>query len=161
LLTGNLVIGAETTAKLTLVPGTDLRALSGVEIRIGLEGKPGALIAEGTSENPIRFLPDYYTTTTSGLWRGLHFWQADGSKLDRVEVHSAGATGSIGKGNVSVYREIGPFITNSYLSNSSGCGLVLSSGNEPGSTRVTTDFTHSAYNNRFNQTTAGNQCYLP
>jgi hypothetical protein len=137
---GLVNVSSATTPKLTLLPGTELRFGQGQGLSVGAEGQPGILLAEGTSEEPIRFVPNALTPT-KGHWRGLHFWYARGSLLDHVLVTHAGAAGSIGTGNLNVYREIDYFVVNSTLSDSSGCGLTVSEGHYADSTPVTTDHT--------------------
>jgi hypothetical protein len=151
-------VGSASTAQLTLPAGTELRFSQGVDFQIG-SNQPGALIAVGTTGAPIRFVPNA-VTPTKGHWRGLHFWMAAGSQLDRVLVSHAGAGGSIGTGNVNVYREIGAFVTNSTLSESSGCGIEISSGSQTGSTAVTTNFLQASYTNTFPNNTGGRQCII-
>lgn len=148
------------TAKptLTLAPGTELRFGQGFELKVGeATNRTGVLIAKGTAQAPIRIGPNA-ANPTKGYWRGMHFWQAEGSQIDHVIVTHAGATGSIGTGNVNVYREIGAFVTNSTFSDSSGCGITVSTGGYTGSTAVTTDFTLAASNNTFANNTGGAQC---
>jgi hypothetical protein len=154
-------VGSASNPTLTLRPGTEVRFSIGDELQIGAKGQPGALIAVGTTAAPIRFRPNALPPT-SGYWRGLHFWQASGSKLDHVIVTHAGLTGSggFGTGNVNVHQEIGGFITNSTFSDSSGCGVSRSNGSYTGSTSVTTDFTLAAYNNTFTSNAGGAQCTI-
>lgn len=143
-------------ASLTLAPGTELRFAPDAGLEIGW-GTPGILIAMGTDEAPIRFVPDA-VTPAKGHWNGLHFYNAEGSRLDHVVISHAGSTGGDGTGNVNVYREIGAFVTNSTLSNSSGCGITRSDGSRGGTTPVTTDFTLATYNNTFANNDGGAQC---
>ncbi|MFL5352437.1 Ig-like domain-containing protein [Archangium sp.] len=144
--------------KLTLLPGTELRFAADTGLNVGAdEGFPGAVIAMGTAQAPIRFVPDA-ATPTPGYWHGLHFWHAGESRLDHVTVTHAGAASTIGTGNVNVFREIGAFVTNSTLSNSAGCGITRSTGSRPNDTQVTTDFTLATYNNTFANNTGGAQC---
>lgn len=146
-------------AALTLLPGTEFRVMGANQgLEVGLL-TPGALIAMGTAEAPIRFVPAT-ATPTKGHWSGLHFWNAGGSKLDHVIVTHAGAESSyaIGTGNVNVYREIGAFVSNSTLSDSSGCGITRASGSRFNTTQVTTDFTLATYNNTIVNNDGGAQC---
>jgi hypothetical protein len=135
---------------LTLLPGTELRFEKGTGLLIGgSDGTPGVLKAVGTAEAPIRFVPNAADPEPGQTWRGLSFWMAEGSKLDHVLISHGGIVGQQGMGNLNVYREIGPFVTNSTFSKSIVCGVTVSDGSQPGSTRVTTDFTLPAYNNTF------------
>ena len=149
-------VGAASNPRLTLVAGTEVRFSQGYEIEVG-GSQPGSLVAVGTAAARIRFIQNT-ATPTQGHWRGLHFWDAGGSRLDYVTVTHAGEGGSIGTGNVNVYREIGGFVTNSALNNSSGCGITVSDGGYTGSTPVTTNFTLATYNNTFSGNTGANMC---
>jgi hypothetical protein len=149
-------VGSNSSPTLTLSAGTELRFGADQEFRIGGE-VPGTLIADGTAAAPIHFVANA-ANPTKGHWRGLHFWYAGGSKLNHVRVSHAGAEGSIGTGNVNVYREIGAFVTNTTLSDSAGCGLTRSTGSYSGSTNVTSDFTAAALSNTFTTNTGGTQC---
>ena len=75
-----------------------------------------------------------------------------------MTVTHAGEGGSIGTGNVNVYREIGAFVTNSAFNNSSGCGITVSDGGYAGSSAVTTNFTLATYNNSFPGNYGGDMC---
>ncbi|WP_224360565.1 Ig-like domain-containing protein [Hyalangium versicolor] len=152
-----VLVGYETSPILTLEAGTEVRVGADHSFQVGTSDTPGALKAVGTSTAPIRFVADT-TQTTRGYWRGLHFWKASGSQLDYVTVSQAGAAGSIGTGNVNVYQEIGAFLTNSTLSDSSGCGVTISDGTHSGSTTVTTSFIQASYNNTFSNNANGRQC---
>lgn len=156
---GNVDVGSASNPTLTLRPGTDVRFFPSSELRVGANGQPGALIAEGTATAPIRFQPAQLPPSP-GAWRGIHFWEASGSKLDHVIVSHAGLKGTsgFGTGNVNVHQEIGGFITNSTFSDSSGCGLSRADGSYTDSTWVTTDFTLPAYNNTFANNAGGDQC---
>ncbi|QRN93351.1 Ig-like domain-containing protein [Archangium violaceum] len=155
----NVNVGSASNPTLTLRPGTDVRFSLGSELRVGANGQPGALIAAGTAAAPIRFQPTVLPPSP-GHWRGIHFWQASGSKLDHVIVTHAGLKGTsgFGTGNVNVHQEIGGFITNSTFSDSSGCGLSRADGSYTDSSLVTTDFTLPAYNNTFANNAGGAQC---
>jgi hypothetical protein len=146
-------------ATLTLLPGTELRFGANRTLNIGPSSTtPGALIASGTAQAPIRFVPDQ-ATPTKGYWNGLLFTYATGSRLDHVVVTHGGGLTAFVSGNVNVNREIGAFITNSTFSDSSQCGLTRSNGSSSDSTtEVTTDFTLATYNNTFVNNDAGAQC---
>ncbi len=149
-------VGSASTPTLTLLAGTEVRFGRGYALTVGPDrDNRGVLDADGTEDAPIRFVPDATTPPTRGYWRGLHFWYALGSRLDNVIVTHAGAEGSVGTGNVNVYREIGLFVANSTLSDSSGCGITVSDGSRSGSTEVTTDFTPY---NTFVNNEGGAQC---
>ena len=144
--------------ELTLAAGTELRFDQDTAVIVGLNpDRPGALRAEGTAAAPIRFVPNT-ANPTKGYWRGLHFWYAANSYLNYAIVTHAGRGGSIGTGNVNVYREIDTFVRRSTLSDSLGCGITRSTGSQTNSTPVTTDFTASNWANVFTNNDGGTQC---
>ncbi|HEX8437333.1 MAG TPA: hypothetical protein VF697_19630, partial [Archangium sp.] len=156
-MTDNVNVGSASSPTLTISAGTELRFGADLAFSVGSPGDSGTLIAVGTAEAPIRFIPDALSPT-KGHWRGLHFWYAGGSKLDYVTVTHAGAAGSVGTGNVNVYRELGAFVTNSTFKNSSGCGITVSSGDHADSTPVSTDYELATYKNTFDGNTGGLVC---
>jgi hypothetical protein len=158
LITLSIGVGSSSNPTLTLQPGTELRFANNTGLWIGSDGEPGALIAVGTAEKPIRFVPNAAEPVFGQTWRGLSFWLADGSKLDHVSVSHGGMVGKQGMGNLNVYREIGPFVTNSTFSDSAVCGITVSDGRLADSTPVTTDFTLAAYQNTFIRNDQGDQC---
>ncbi|HZH79213.1 MAG TPA: hypothetical protein VEY88_24515 [Archangium sp.] len=146
-------------ATLTVLAGTEFRFVGANQGFLIGDDTPGALIAQGTAQAPIRFIPNT-ATPTKGHWSGLHFWKATGSRLDHVIVTHAGAASDYATGNVNVYRELGAFVTNSTLSSSSGCGFNRSNSDNEFSTPVTTDFTLASYNNTIADNTGGAQCTI-
>jgi hypothetical protein len=134
---------------LTLEEGVEVRFGANAAFYVGI-AHPGVLKAVGSQTAPIRFVADT-SSTTGGHWRGLHFWYASASQVEHVVVAQAGLTGSdvLGTGNVNVHRNIGPFLKNSTIRDSSGCGISVSDGDEPKSEQVTTDYTATVLNNTF------------
>ncbi|WNG58171.1 Ig-like domain-containing protein [Archangium gephyra] len=154
----NLDIGHTSNPTLTLAPGTELQFARDTELTIGsMASRPGALVAMGTEEAPIRFIPNT-PTATKAHWRGLHFFEATGSRLDHVLVSHSGAAGRFFGANLNVYKELGEFVTNSTLSNGNGCAVTVSDGSYPGTTAVTTDFSLATYNNTFVNNGLNRQC---
>jgi len=167
LITENLEVGGSSNPTLTLLPGTELRFKAGTSMRMGFsENRPGALKAEGRADAPIRFIPDVLPAS-GGHWYGLHFWKADGSRLDHVLVTHGGtwsksgaAAGIIGPANVVVHRELGPFITNSTFRDAVGHPICVSnSGGLPGTTRVDTKFLNPEYHNNGADNPDDYQCF--
>ncbi|MDC0713576.1 hypothetical protein POL68_34240 [Stigmatella sp. ncwal1] len=146
-LNETLEVGSANSPKLTLTPGTELRFALDKALIVG-QTRPGTLSAEGTATAPIRFVPNT-ETPARGHWRGLYFWQAEGSRLDYTVVTHGGALGNPGRGNVNIFRELGAFLTNSVLNDSLNCAVTRSGGGHTGSTPVTTDYTLSTYGNSF------------
>lgn len=157
-LSSGLYVGSASNPTLTLQPGTELRFENRTGLFVGSNGTPGALKAVGTAGAPIRFVPNTANPDKGQTWRGLSFWLAEGSKLDHVVVSFGGIISQQGMGNVNVYREIGPFMTNSTFSDSAVCGVTVSDGRLEGSTPVTTDFTLATYKNTFINNEGGAQC---
>ncbi|HEX5745427.1 MAG TPA: Ig-like domain-containing protein [Archangium sp.] len=155
---GNVNVGYTTNPTLTVEAGTQLRFAQNTELTIGsYASHPGALIAVGTAEAPIHFIPNT-STPTKGYWRGLHFFQGEGSRLDHVLISHSGAAGRFFGGNLNVYKELGAFVTNSTFSSSASCGVTVSDGSYPGTTAVTTDFSLATYNNTFVNNGVNKQC---
>ncbi|WP_225411733.1 Ig-like domain-containing protein [Stigmatella hybrida] len=156
--TASIHIGGDSTPKLTLLAGTEVRVGAGLEISVGAT-KPGALIAVGTATSMIRFVPEQ-TPPVPGLWRGLQLWFASGTKLDYVVVSHAGTNVETKASNLNVYNEIGPFITNSTISDSRACGVSVNVGAIPGTTPVKTNIVASMYKNTFTNNQDGLQCLM-
>ncbi|ATB39298.1 hypothetical protein CYFUS_004742 [Cystobacter fuscus] len=134
LLRGTMIVGFTTPPTLTLAPGTEIQLAQGAAILIGARGRPGALKAVGTTDAPIRFVPDI-PNAPNGHWAGLHFWDATGSRLDHVLVSHGGGESPpyqedavYGLGNVNVHRELGKFMTNSTMSKAKECAATRDSG---------------------------------
>ncbi|MFY0522967.1 hypothetical protein ACN28I_07160 [Archangium gephyra] len=154
-IAGSVYVGYYNRPTLTLPPGTDLRFQADTAFVVGGSPNemPGILLAQGTAAAPIRFVPDV-SSAPRGHWWGLHFWMAEGSRLDHVLVTHGGTfekgypeSGIIGSGNVTVHREIGPFITNSTFREALGNPICVSDGRVAGSTRVDTQFFNPELNN--------------
>ena len=152
-LPATLSVGGASQPTLTLAPGTEFQMSSESAFVVGGAGESGSLVVEGTGARPIRFVADS-STPSPGFWAGLYFVDAQGSRLDHVLVSHAGAplyTPGAG-GNLDVSQELGPFVTHSTFSGSSGCGLTR----DPA--LVTTDFTRAEYGNTFADNAEGAQC---
>ena len=87
---------AEAPAVLTLGTGVTLRFATGKGLYIGANGGAAGLIAEGTRERPVRFLP--LSAEEPGAWSGLSFQSPtlEGSALRHFEVAYAGGPGVTG-----------------------------------------------------------------
>jgi hypothetical protein len=143
LFTGIVGVGYGTSnPTLTLQPGTELRFGPDAALVVGYDG-PGVLLAQGTADAPIRFLPDVLPAPI-GYWGGVHLWKADGSRLDHVYISHGGIAdkqglnGVLGTGNLNVHREMGAFVTNSRFHSARQCPIAVSYGDFPGTTKVTT-----------------------
>jgi hypothetical protein len=167
LITDRLEVGGSSNPMLTLLPGTELRFKAGASMLMGFrENQPGSLKAEGRADATIRFIPDVLPAS-GGHWYGLHFWKADGSRLDHVLVTHGGTFrkdfaggGIIGPANVVVHRELGPFITNSTFRDADGFPICVSNaGGLPGTTRVDTKFLNPEYHNNGADNPNDYQCF--
>ncbi|WP_395846596.1 Ig-like domain-containing protein [Cystobacter fuscus] len=164
-ITSRMEVGSIYNPTLTLTAGTEIQFARGASLVIAYSSIwKAALVAKGTAAAPIRFVPDV-ETLERGYWNGLHFWKADGSVLDHVLVTNGGVSnnsnpgdGVLGDANVNVYREIGPFITNSSFMYATGCAIRGASGFREGTTQVTTQFLDAAYKNTATSNTGNRQC---
>ena len=71
----------------------------------------------------------------------------------------AASEGFLSKGNINVYREQGPFITNTNLMRANYCAIVVSKGTRADTTPVTTNFFDPIYNNTASYNIADVQCF--
>jgi hypothetical protein len=158
LLSGSLRVRSTAwpTPTLTLAAGAELRFPQDSALDVGA-GWPGALVVEGTGSAPVRLVPNT-PTPFKGFWRGVHLHEgATGSRIDHAFISHGGASGHTLQGNLNVYKEQGGIVTHSTFSDSSTCGIMVSTGS--GSTGpVTTDFTLPAYGNTFLDNTTASQC---
>ncbi len=151
-------VGGSTRQTLTLQPGTEVRFGPAGGISVGADGRPGKLMALGTYEERIHFVPDTLTPT-KGFWRGLHFWDVADTALEFTRITHAGAGGpgsSVGTGNLNVYMSTVTFfyVGNSHFTDSSGCGVTRSDGTRSGTSAVTYDFSFNTFSNN----DGGNVC---
>jgi hypothetical protein len=157
LLTGGVIVGYTTNPTLTLAPGTEFRVAQGALLLVGhYTNRPGALVAAGTADAPIRFIPDS-ASAPNGYWSGIHFWNAMGSRLDHVLVTHGGAgnpdyAGIIGSGNLNVHKDLGNFVTNSTFKNGQDCAVTVDSG-------IRTKFSDPSFNNVFTDNPNDSQCF--
>ncbi|MDA8139619.1 MAG: right-handed parallel beta-helix repeat-containing protein, partial [Desulfobacteraceae bacterium] len=109
-------------ATLTIEPGVVVKFNSGCSINIGASsGNPGALIAQGTSANPITFTSNQ-TTPTAGYWNTIMFNNTTNDAttvLDYCTIQYAGYNNS---GALWVYQAA-PTIRNITIANSSSYGV--------------------------------------
>lgn len=163
LVTDVIRVGYTNKTELTIEPGTEIRFTPNAGIAVGIDpDRPGALIAKGTAEAPIKFVPDS-SSASFGYWYGLHFWRSTNSALNHVIITHGGQQGDptegfLSKGNINVYREQGPFITNTTLMRANYCAIVVSKGTRADTTQVTTNFFDPIYNNTASYNIADVQC---
>lgn len=116
--------GADSVTTLTIEPGAILKFGQGLGLNVGAAtGNPGALIAQGTSENKILFTSNK-ATQTAGDWYGVRFLNtADDSisALSNCIVEFAGYNNS---GAVYLY-DAKPPVSYCILRNSSFAGVYV------------------------------------
>jgi plastocyanin len=147
-----LEVAAETPPTLTLEPGIQVRVAEKSALVVGYTDRySGKLLAQGTADAPIEFVPDGIVTAY-GWWSGLQFWHSEGSRLDYVLVTNGGGQGDTslgitGQGNINVFREQGGFVTHTTVRRANRCAFVGTDGSPQFSTKVTTNFLDPQYNN--------------
>lgn len=136
---------------LSLAPGTTFAFTSGSHLWVGSAG-PGVLRALGTAAQPVTLTGQ---GTNPGAWAGVNIgYYADSLTLfDHVIVDRAGAADPWVAGSFQFYKDIGPVIRNSMISNSAGCAINII--NQPA---WSTDFTDPALANSFVSNVGGAQC---
>jgi hypothetical protein len=121
LLNSELTVGGMNSPVLTLLPGTTIKCLPGVDIRVGYPN-PGGLIADGTAGR-ITFT-SAVNPPAPGDWRGIEFYPAalnSASRLWNCKVEYGGATES---GNV-VITDATPDIRQDSIGYSSAFGIYF------------------------------------
>jgi parallel beta-helix repeat protein len=127
ILQGDLYVGAETGANLTLDPGVEIRMGEGTGIYIAYYGSTfGTLTAEGTAEDHIKFTssaPD--GSKSAGDWHLIAFYDGagTGSTMDYCDVEYGGGY-SENYGMIYVDGS-GISLTNSTVRNSETQGVSL------------------------------------
>jgi hypothetical protein len=103
------------TTTLTIEPGVEVRFESGVGMYVGggWSGYYGAIVAQGTQDQPIRFTSNS-DTPSPGDWKGIYFRDKTNDELTILEhclIEYAGATH-----NANLYLDNASFpITNSLI----------------------------------------------
>jgi hypothetical protein len=143
-------VGDSTThPTLTLSPGTTLQFTLGSHLLVGWNA-PGAVRVIGTVAQPITLKgqadrPDAWGGITIGTF-------ADSSTMfEHALVDQAADPWLVGA--FQFYKDIGPVIRNSTISNSAGCGVIIV--NQP---PWSTDFTAPALGNTFTNNARGAVC---
>jgi PKD repeat protein len=139
---GDLHLGTETGAKLTLEPGTTLKFTESSSLSIGDRGGTfGILVADGEPDALITFTsgaPEGYES--AGDWDGIWFDNGTGNNtvLDNCIVAFGGGYGS-NSGNLNVVNENPgvPSITNCQITNSGAWGIYVNNQSSASVTDVT------------------------
>jgi len=115
--------GGDGVTTLTVNPGVEVRFNSNCGLSVGSgSGDPGALVAVGTSDNPVTF-----TAAESGNWTGISFNNTtvdETSVLDHCVVEKAGTQYT----HALYIRDASPSIRNSVISGSQKYGIHVYSG---------------------------------
>jgi hypothetical protein len=129
---GNITVkgsnGEDGVTTLTVATGAELRFNATNYLSVGASsGDPGALVAEGTAENPIVFTSNQ-AEPAAGDWIGLSFNDTTDDATTRL-VHCTIEYAGRGTGGRSVYvYSASPTIANCKLRYSQGCGIQIYSG---------------------------------
>jgi hypothetical protein len=120
---------------LTIEPGSELRFVSDVRLRVG-DGNDGVLDARGTSAEPITFTS--VDTASPVFWRGIDFGQGSGgSILDWVVVSFGGRGAAAGNLNFRSGSEV--MIGAVTFTHSENYAAVIYTGSAPMFTGPSTD----------------------
>jgi hypothetical protein len=151
LLTGGLGIGHAVNPTLTLDPGVVFRFAPGGILQVGWLAT-GNLRAIGTAGEPIIFTGQY---DYPGSWMGVMVGPyADTTTVfEHVILENGGADDGQFATGFRLTRELGPFIRNTLVRRSAGCGITRVSGST-----WATDFTAPALGNTFQDNTGPAQC---
>ena len=151
LIRDGLGIGHAANPRLTLDPGVVLRFAPGGILSVGWLVS-GNVRAIGTDSEPIIFTGQY---DFAGSWMGVMVgpYADTTTALDHVIVQNGGADDGQFATGFRLAREMGPFIRNTLVQRSAGCGITRLSGST-----WTTDFTAPALGNTFQNNAGAAQC---
>ncbi len=150
LIAGDLYIGSETGAKLTIQEGAVLEFTEGSSFLVGYySGTTGILKADGDAVNRIIFTSSAPAGSESaGDWDGIYFYDgtANGTILDNCTI-SYGGGYSNNSGNLSIVNDKAgiPEIINCRIENSAAWGIYL--GNSASPTLTNNTFSNNALGN--------------
>ena len=128
---GNLTVrgrdGGDGVTTLTLGVGVKLRFSGGKGLQVGgYSGDPGALVARGTSGNPIVFTSDQ-ATPSPGDWNGIRFYDTTDDTSTILEYCVVEYGGYGGSGNLYI-DSASPTIRNSTIRKSQYYGIYIYNG---------------------------------
>ncbi|PYP11817.1 MAG: hypothetical protein DMD59_01855 [Gemmatimonadetes bacterium] len=151
LIRDGLGIGHAANPRLTLDPGVVLRFAPGGILSVGWLVS-GNVRAIGTDSEPIIFTGQY---DFAGSWMGVMVgpYADTTTAFDHVIVQNGGADDGQFATGFRLAREMGPFIRNTLVQRSAGCGITRLSGST-----WTTDFTAPALGNTFQNNAGAAQC---
>ena len=118
------------TATLTLEAGTELRFMPGTRLQIGRSGYWGALVAQGSPEEPIR-LTSSAESKAPGQWEGLYFYDYTNDAASLVEHCVIEYGGQSTNANVSL-NHAAPTIRHNTIRQSSHSGIYVSGSGSNG-----------------------------
>lgn len=139
---------------LTILAGANLQFTPNGFIRV--KGNNAYINATGAQNNKITFTGE---VTTPGSWKGLYFFQSNNiqNNFNHCEIlygGSAAHTFVNNKANLTLFDGSKVNVTNSELSNSDGCGIII--GSNTGSGWAQCFITQS--NNTFNNNSGNDTC---
>ena len=102
ILTGNIAIGGPAGVTLTINPGVTVKFATGSQLLVDYYDK-GALVANGTSSDPIVFTSN--VSATAGAWPGLRFGTIAGAPASSVSYATVEYAGSnfSGFGGITIH----------------------------------------------------------
>ncbi|HWS72276.1 MAG TPA: right-handed parallel beta-helix repeat-containing protein, partial [Thermoanaerobaculia bacterium] len=102
IVTGNIAIGGPAGVTLTVNPGVTVKFATGSQLLVNSSDK-GALVANGTSADPILFTSN--VSATAGAWLGLRFGTIAGAPASSVSYATVEYAGSnfSGFGGITVH----------------------------------------------------------
>ena len=116
---------ATSAATLTLTPGTTLKFGTGTRLQIGNSSNMGALVAVGTTGQPITFTSNN-AVPAPGQWRGIFFDSGTVDATSIVQNCIVEFGGQSDNGNI-IMSSASPTIRNNIIRRSSQYGLVYNS----------------------------------
>ncbi len=120
--------GVDGITTLTIEPGVEVRFNKNMKLEIGASsGDPGALVAEGTTADPILFTSNE-ASPAAGDWYGIRFQNTtddDTTSLSNCVVEYAGY---VNQGSVYIYNSA-PELHDSSIRYGSSYGVYIYSGN--------------------------------
>jgi hypothetical protein len=129
---GNITVkgsdGADGITTLTVAPGAELRFKLYARLYIGAySGDPGALVAEGTAENPILFTSNQ-ATPAAGDWYGLTFYNTTDDATTRLVHCVIEYAGRNSSGRAVYIYMASPMMTSCTIRYSQGDGFYVQNG---------------------------------
>ena len=130
IITGNIIVYNRNTATLTIEPGVEVRFEPGTQLQIAYSSYyPGALVAQGTETQPIRFTSNA-ANPSPGDWNGISFVSGTNGDLTVLEHCIVEYGGANTYGNLYFSSSSGT-VRNCIIKNSSTDGIHLGGNASP------------------------------